>query len=94
MTKNNHVGSDFDDFLAEEGILETCQAEAAKRIIAWQIKEYMARENLKKTALAQKLGTSRSQLDRLLDPENTSLNLKTLASAARVMGKKIEIKLV
>ena len=91
---NKHIGSKFDDFLANENLLAESQAEAIKRVIAWQIKEYIEKQGIKKSDFASKLKTSRSQLDRLLDPENTSLNLKTLSHAAEVMGKRIEIRLV
>ena len=92
--KNPHIGSDFDDFLEEEGVLSECQAEAMKRVIAWQISEYLKTEGVNKSAFARLLGTSRSQLDRLLDPDNASLNLKTLANAAEAMGKRLELRLV
>ncbi len=91
---NPHIGSSFDDFLAEDGLLAECQAEAMKRVIAWQIDEYLKREGVNKSAFAKLLGTSRSQLDRLLDPDNTSLNLRTLSHAAEVMGKRLELRLV
>ncbi|WP_252178701.1 helix-turn-helix domain-containing protein [Endozoicomonas sp. 4G] len=91
---NPHIGSSFDDFLAEDGLLPESQAEAMKRVIAWQISEYLKSEGVNKSAFARLLGTSRSQLDRLLDPANTSLNLKTLSNAAEAMGKKLELKLV
>lgn len=92
--RNKYIGSKFDDFLAEESLLAEAQAEAIKRVIAWQIKEYLENEGIKKSEFASKLKTSRSQLERLLDPENTSLNLKTLSHAAEVMGKHIELRLV
>ena len=91
---NEHIGSNFDDFLEEEGLLAETQAEASKRVIAWQIQEYLKVSGTNKTSFAKKLGTSRSQLDRLLDPENTSLNLKTLSNAAEAMGKHLELRLV
>lgn len=92
--RNKHIGTKFDDFLAEENLLAEAQAEAIKRVIAWQIKEYLEKEGIKKSEFASKLKTSRSQLERLLDPENTSLNLKTLSHAAEIMGKHIELRLV
>lgn len=92
--KNKHIGTKFDDFLAEENLLAEAQAEAIKRVIAWQIKEYLEKEGIKKSEFASQLKTSRSQLERLLDPENTSLNLKTLSHAAEVMGKHIELRLI
>jgi predicted XRE-type DNA-binding protein len=91
---NKHIGSGFDDFLDEEGLLAETQAEASKRVIAWQIQEYLKESGTTKTSFAKLLGTSRSQLDRLLDPENTSLNLKTLSNAAEAMGKHLEMRLV
>lgn len=91
---NQHIGSRFDDFLDEEGLLAETQAEASKRVIAWQIQEYLKVSGTNKTSFAKRLGTSRSQLDRLLDPENTSLNLKTLSNAAEAMGKHLELRLV
>ena len=92
--KNQHIGGGFDDFLEEEGLLAETQAEASKRVIAWQIQEYLKKSGTNKTNFAKLLGTSRSQLDRLLDPENTSLNLKTLSNAAEAMGKHLELRLV
>jgi len=92
--KNKHIGSKFDEFLVEEGLLAEVQAEAIKRVLSWQIDEYIKKKGIKKTDFALRMKTSRSQLDRLLDPENTSLNLKTLAHAAEAMGKHIEVKII
>jgi predicted XRE-type DNA-binding protein len=92
--KNERIGSSFDDFLEDEGILTEGEAEAIKRIISWQISEYLKESGIKKSVFAKTLGTSRSQLDRLLDPENTSLNLNTLTHAVKAMGKKVEFKLI
>ena len=92
--KNNpHIGSDFDQFLEEEGILQEVEIVAAKRVIAWQIAELMDKERISKTAMAARMGTSRAVLDRLLDPENTGVTLKTLGKAAAVLGRKINISL-
>jgi predicted XRE-type DNA-binding protein len=91
---NEHIGSSFDDFLAEDGILETVTARALKRVIAWQIEQAMKESHLTKADLAEAMHTSRSQLDRLLDPDNESLTLSTLTSAARALGKGVEVKLV
>ena len=96
MTKNkpkHHIGSDFDQFLEEEGILSEIEMVAAKRIIAYQITELMKNKQLSKTAMAAKMCTSRAVLDRLLDPENTGVTLKTLGKAAAVLGKKIHISM-
>ena len=89
--KNPHIGESFDDFLSDENILAECEAEAIKRVLVWQINQYMESEHIKKSALALRMNTSRSQLDRLLDPENTSINLKTLSNAAGAMGKSLTL---
>ena len=89
-----HVGSNFDDFLAEEARLEEATATAVKRVIAWQIEQEMKAQKLTKTALAAKMRTSRSALNRLLDTSDTSLTLTTLASAAAALGKHVKIELV
>ena len=88
-----HVGSNFDDFLAEEALLEEATAAAVKRMIAWQIEQEMKAQKLTKTALAAKMRTSRSALNRLLDTNDTSLTLTTLASAAAALGKHVKIEL-
>jgi predicted XRE-type DNA-binding protein len=88
-----HVGSSFDDFLAEEAMLEDATAVAVKRVLAWQIAQAMRAQKLTKTALSQKMHTSRAALNRLLDESDTSLTLTTLASAAAALGKTIKIEL-
>ena len=75
MKNNQHVGSSFDDFLQEEGLLAEAEATAVKRVLAHQIEKEMAARNLTKRALAGKMQTSRSSLDRLLDPKNASVTL-------------------
>lgn len=90
---NKHVGSRFDDFLAEEAILEQTTAVAIKRVIAWQIAQEMQAQQLTKTALAKKMRTSRAALNRLLDENDASLTLTTLVSAAAALGKKIDLRL-
>lgn len=92
MKKNKHVGSSFDDFLHEEGLLAEAEATAIKRIIAHQIEKEMAERHISKSALARMMQTSRSSLDRLLDPENPSVTLLTLESAALALGKKLKVK--
>lgn len=87
------IGSDFDQFLEDEGILHEVEIVAAKRVIAWQIAEIMEKERISKTDMATRMGTSRAVLDRLLDPENTGVTLKTLGKAAAVLGRKIHINL-
>lgn len=90
---NKHIGSSFDEFLGEEAILEESTAVAIKRVIAWQIAEEMQTQHLTKTELAKRMRTSRAALNRLLDENDASLTLTTLASAAAALGKKIELKL-
>ncbi len=92
--KNQHLGSDFDDFLAEEGILEEAEAVATKRVLAFQIGKAMEDKKLSKAAMARRMNTSRSALDRLLDPEVPSVTLLTMERAARVLGKKLEVRIV
>lgn len=92
-SKNKHIGSSFDDFLEEENLLATSEIEAIKRVIAYLLQQQIDSKAMTKTAMAQVLGTSRSGLDRLLDPENTSVTLHTLVKAAELTGKKIHITL-
>ncbi|MBS0285980.1 MAG: XRE family transcriptional regulator [Proteobacteria bacterium] len=93
VSKNKHIGSSFDDFLEEEGLLVTSEIEAVKRIIAYLLQQKIDAHIYTKTALAHELGTSRSGLERILDPENTSITLNTLARAAELTGKKIYISI-
>lgn len=96
MTKNKnpHEGSSFDDFLKEENIYEECKAIALKRVLSWQFEEAMKQQHLTKKAMAEKMDTSRSQLDRLLDPQKTGVSLETLQRAASVIGRELRIELV
>ena len=90
---HKNIGSNFDLFLEEEGLLADAEAVAVKRVIAFQIKEAMKQKRITKAGLAKKMGTSRSALDRLLDPSNVSVSLKTLGKAASTLGKKLKIQL-
>lgn len=92
--KKQNIGSDFDDFLAEEGMLEEVTAVAVKRVIAWQIEQEMAAQKMTKTAMARKMRTSRASLNRLLDENDTSLTLTTLAGAAAALGRRIRLELM
>ena len=92
MAKSNpHTGRRFDDLVKEEGIYNEVQARALKRAPAEQIGEGMQAASLTKTAMASKMSTSRSQLDRVLEPDNLSIQLDTLIKAARAVGKVVEI---
>jgi uncharacterized protein YaaW (UPF0174 family) len=93
MSKNPHTGSSFDDFLKEEGIYEKCAASALKKVLAWQIEQEMSRQHITKSAMADLMHTSRSQLDRLLDPESTGVSLETIHRAATVVGRELHIEL-
>jgi len=88
-----HIGSSFDDFLHEEAMLEEATAVAIKRVISWQIAEEMKNQQLTKTALAKRMHTSRAALKRLLDENDSSLTITTLASAAAALGKKVNLQL-
>ncbi len=92
--KNKHIGSSFDDFLESEGLQVETSAEAIKRILAWQVKEAMESEKISKAEMARRMKTSRASLERLLDPENSSVTLKTMHRAATVLGKQIRMELV
>ena len=92
MSKKN-IGSSFDDFLQEEAFLESSTAVALKRVIAWQIDQEMKAQKLTKTELAKRMHTSRAALNRLLDENDASLTLTTLASAAAALGKKVNLQL-
>lgn len=87
------VGSSFDDFLTEQGTLEEATAQAIKRVLAYQIAEAMKEQRVTKVEMANRLDTSRSQLDRLLDPDNDGVTLGTLSRAAHVLGRKLTVEL-
>jgi len=91
--KKKNIGSNFDDFLREEEMLEDAQAVAIKRVIAYQISEEMKQRKLSKTEMASKMKTSRAALERLLDPANASVTLSTLERAASALGKKLRVEL-
>ena len=91
--ENGRIGSSFDDFLREEGIHEATEAIAIKRVLTWQIGEAMKAQGITKAAMARRMGTSRSQLDRLLDPRNDEVKLTTLARAASALGRSLRLEL-
>ena len=94
MSKKGRVGSSFEDFLKEEGVLEEASAIAVKRVLAWQLEQAMEKEQISKRAMAAAMKTSRSQLDRILDPDNDRIRLDTLTAAAHVLGLSLRIELV
>ncbi len=92
--KKKNVGSNFDDFLEEEGIFEEVQETALKRVLAFQVQKAMEEKNLSKTEMAKKMNTSRSALDRLLNPDNDSVTLQTMKKAAHAVGRRLHFRLV
>jgi antitoxin HicB len=88
--KNHHVGGNFDDFLREDGLL--VEAVAIKRVVAFEIGQMMKKQRLSKTDMARRMKTSRSALDRLLDPSNGSVTLQTLERAAQALGKRLRVE--
>lgn len=88
-----HTGSSLQDFLEEEGIYAEVESVAIKRVLAWQFEQAMEKQQKTKLAMARQLNTSRSQLDRLLDPANTAVSLETLTRAASILGKQLVLEL-
>lgn len=88
-----HMGTSIDDFLKKEGIFEEAQAEAIKEVIAWQLGEAMKERKISKRKMAEMLKTSRSQVDRLLDPKD-DVTLSSLQRAAAMVGRRVSIELV
>ena len=92
--KHKNIGESFDSFLDDEGILEVVEETAIKRVIALQIEQERQKRNLSKTNLAREIKTSRSSLNRLLDPKNDSVTLETIKKAAKFLGKRVTLQLV
>jgi len=91
---NPHIGSNFDDFLSEHDLAEEVTAAALKRVIAWQIAEAMKSQKVTKKILAERMHTSRTAVDRALNQNDPGMTLATLASAARALGQRVEVRLV
>ena len=91
--RNRHVGSSFDEFLRTEGLYEEVTALAWKRVLSWEVSEAMRKERITKSEMAKRMGTSRSQLERLLDPNNPHVLLETVQKAATAVGKRLMIGL-
>jgi antitoxin HicB len=87
------IGSNFNDFLKSDGIYEDCTAAAIKKNLAWQIADAMQAQSITKTAMAEKLQTSRAALNRLLDATDTSLTLRRLAATASALGKQVRFQI-
>jgi len=94
MTKKNpHWGSTLDSFLTEEGTRETAKAEALTRVVAWQLKEEMKRQGISKAELAERMHTSRAELDRILNAKR-NVTVETLQRAAALVGRELRLELV
>jgi hypothetical protein len=91
---NPHAGSTIDDFLRDEGVLEDFQARSIKEVIAWQIEKAMKDGKISKRRLAQMMQTSRTQVDRVLDPTDGNVTIQTLQRAAAVLGRRVQVELV
>jgi antitoxin HicB len=92
-TKKGRIGSSFSDFLSEEDKLEETQVIAIKSVLAYKLEMAMKAQNLSKASMAKRMDTGRSQLDRLLDPDNDSVTLDTLKRAASAVGMRLELEL-
>jgi hypothetical protein len=88
-----HLGSSIDDFLKKKGIFEEAQAQAIKEVVAWQLAEAMKERKISKSKMATLLKTSRTQIDRLLDPKN-DITLMSLQRAAAMVGRRVSIELI
>jgi hypothetical protein len=93
MKKNKHIGSSIDDLLKEEGIFEEVETQAIKEVVAWQLAEEMKKQKLSKKTMAEKLNTSRTQINRLLNAEK-DITLSSLQRAAALVGRRLKIELV
>lgn len=93
-SQNAHRGSDFRDFLAEEGILPEVEVLALRRLVSLQLQQILEQEQVSKTELATSMKTSRASPDRMLDPSNHSLTVASLGKAAAALGRKVELRFV
>ena len=91
--RNKYLGSSFDEFLRSEGLYEEVTTLAWKRVLSWEVTEAMKREGINKSEMSKRMGTSRSQLERLLDPDNPNVLLETVQKAAAAVGKRLTIGL-
>jgi antitoxin HicB len=94
MTNNPYIGSSLDDLLEEDSVLSEVTAVALKRVLAWQVLQEMKKRGLSKSQMAIAMNMSRPSLDRLFDPNNISVTLKTMERAAAILGKRLRIELV
>jgi DNA-binding phage protein len=94
VSRNRHHGSTLDDFLAREGVLEEFQAKAIKEVVAWQLAEAMRERKISKNQLAKQMHTSRTQIDRVLDPQAGNVTIETLQRAAALVGRRLKVELL
>lgn len=94
VARNKHRGSSLDDFLEQEGVLAEFQARAVKEVVAWQLAEAMRDQKISKKGLAERMGTSRTQVDRVLDPAAGNVTIETLQRAAEIVGQRLKVELV
>ncbi|MEQ9813269.1 MAG: Fis family transcriptional regulator [Azospirillaceae bacterium] len=93
-TENGRAGGSFADFLKEQGTYESTTEQAVKRVLAYQLALAMKEQRISKVEMAKRLDTSRSQLDRLLDPSNDGVTLAMLSRAATAVGRKLNVELI
>lgn len=91
--KRAHVGSDFDDFLKQDGLLAECEAGALKRVVAWQLEQEMKRRKISRAKLATRMNTTRSSVDGLFPRDESSVTLQLLEQAALALGRKLKLEL-
>jgi antitoxin HicB len=91
--KKAHIGSNFDDFLQEDGLLAECEAGALRRVVTWQIEQEMKRRRISRAKLASRMKTSRTTLDQLFSQEESPLTLQLLERAALALGRKLKVEL-
>ena len=89
-----YLGESLDEFLKEEGLYEEVCLRAAKKVLALKLQEQMKKSHVTKTAMAQRMHTSRAAVNRLLDPNNLAVELGTMSRAATVLGKRLKVELV
>jgi DNA-binding Xre family transcriptional regulator len=94
LKNNPHIGSDFDDFLREEGIYEEVEAGALKKVIAAALSKQMKRRRISVSKLAHELGTSRAAIGRILDRDNTSITLNTISRTASALGCRVKLEII
>lgn len=92
--KQEHLGSNLDDFLQEEGFLAEAEAVAVKRVLAFQLTQLMIEQKVTKSEMARRMNTSRTSVERLLNPDSDAATLTTLEKAASALGKKLRVELV